>query len=169
MAIALWASITMPATLLLPLTCLLGWTLFALAIIDALALRLPDVLTLPLIAAGLIASLWLADRDPIAHAIGAGIGFAVFLAIQLTYRWVRGRDGLGLGDAKLAAAAGAWLGWQALPSVTLIACAAAFVWVGIGYMTRGKRVLEEQIAFGVPLCLAIWLVWLYGTPAFFGT
>jgi leader peptidase (prepilin peptidase)/N-methyltransferase len=168
MAIALWAAVTMPATLLLPLTCVLGWTLLALAMIDALALRLPDVLTLPLIAAGLLASLWLADRDPVAHTIGAGVGFAVFYAIQLLYYAVRGREGLGLGDAKLAAAAGAWLGWQALPSVTLIACAVAFVWVGIGTMKRGKRALEEQIAFGVPLCLGIWVVWLYGTPAFFG-
>jgi leader peptidase (prepilin peptidase)/N-methyltransferase len=64
------------------------------------------------------------------------------------------------------AAAGAWLGWQALPLVVLIACAAAFVWIGLAVMLRGRAALHDEIAFGVPLCVAFWLVWLYGVPNF---
>jgi leader peptidase (prepilin peptidase)/N-methyltransferase len=165
--VAVWAALTMPANWLLPATCLLGWTLFALATVDALALRLPDIFNLPLIAAGLLVSLKLGD--PLAHAIGAAAGFLVFYAIQFAYQAVRKREGLGLGDAKLAAAAGAWLGWQALPGIVLIACAVAVVWIGVAVIRRGRTVLEEQIPFGVPLCLAIWIVWLYGLPGLLDT
>ena len=165
--VAVWAALAMPGDWLLPVTCVLGWILFALAAVDALALRLPDIFTLPLIAAGLLVSLKLGD--PLDHAIGAAAGFLVFYAIQFLYFAVRKREGLGLGDAKLAAAAGAWLGWQALPGIVLIACAVAAVWIGVALIRRGKTVLEEQIPFGVPLCLAIWIVWLYGLPGLLDT
>lgn len=164
LAVAAWAVMIMPATYLLWATLLLGWTLLLLSTIDLLALRLPDILTFPLLAAGLALSLWLPDRDPLAHVIGAAVGFVAFYGIALAYRRARGREGLGLGDAKLAAAAGAWLGWQALPSMVLIACAAGFVWIGLAVAMRGKSALSQEIAFGVPLCFAFWIVWLYGPP-----
>jgi leader peptidase (prepilin peptidase)/N-methyltransferase len=164
LVLAIWAALVVPPNYLLPATLLLGWLLLILATVDFLVLRLPDLLTLPLTAIGLLLSLWLPDRNPIAHLIGAAAGFFVLYAIALAYRGIRGREGLGLGDAKLAAAAGAWLGWQALPSVVLIACAAAFIWIGMMVWFRGREVLRRELAFGVPLCFAFWLVWLYGAP-----
>ena len=164
LAIGVWAALVMPALCRLGVTLALGWTLLVLGLVDLFAFRLPDILTLPLAVAGLLLSLWLPDRDPLSHLIGAAAGFLVLYLIALIYRHTRAREGLGLGDAKLAAAAGAWLGWQALPSVVLIACAAAFIWIGIGVALRGRTVLTRQIAFGVPLCFAFWLVWLYGPP-----
>jgi len=163
-AIGIWAASIIPGTWLLAVTLALGWTLLTLGIVDLVAFRLPDVLTLPLAAAGLLLSLRLPDHDPVAHLIGAAAGFLVLYLIAILYRRARAREGLGLGDAKLAAAAGAWLGWQALPSVILIACAAAFIWLGVRVALRGRAVLSQQIAFGVPLCFAFWLVWLYGAP-----
>lgn len=154
----------MPANFLLAATLLLGWTLLVLATVDVLVFRLPDIFTLPLIAAGLLLSFQLPDHDPPAHVIGATAGFLVLYGIALAYRRARGREGLGLGDAKLAAAAGAWLGWQALPSVVLIACAVAFVWIGVALLFRGREVLSRELAFGAPLCFAFWLVWLHGPP-----
>ncbi|HEY1962978.1 MAG TPA: prepilin peptidase [Rhizomicrobium sp.] len=151
---------------LLVATLLLGWTLLALSIVDLLAFRLPDVLTLPLTGLGLLLSLSLPDSHPLAHLIGAASGFFALYSVALLYRSVRRREGLGLGDAKLAAAAGAWLGWQALPFAVLIACAAGFILVGVAAILRGRKAFQEEIAFGVPLCLAIWLVWLYGVPDF---
>jgi leader peptidase (prepilin peptidase) / N-methyltransferase len=165
-AVAIWAALVMPSNFLLATTLLLGWILLALSMVDFLALRLPDVLTLPLAAAGLLISLLLPEGRPLTHLIGAAAGFFALYAIARVYSSVRRREGLGLGDAKLAAAAGAWLGWQLLPFVVLIACAAGFVWLGIAVMFRGRAALREEIAFGVPLCLAIWLVWLYGVPDF---
>lgn len=163
-ATGIWAALVMPTAWLLGITLALGWALLVLGVVDLLAFRLPDILTLPLAAAGLLLSLGLPDHDPLGHLIGMLAGFCVLYLIAEVYRRVRAREGLGLGDAKLAGAAGAWLGWQALPSVILIACAAAFIWVGIAVALRGRGVLTEQIAFGVPLCFAFWLVWLYGPP-----
>jgi leader peptidase (prepilin peptidase)/N-methyltransferase len=161
--LGVWAAAVMPLTFLLPATLMLGWALLGLSLVDLLDFRLPDVVTLPLIAGGLLLSLWLPDHDPLGHLIGAAAGFAVLYAIAAFYRRARGREGLGLGDAKLAAAAGAWLGWQALPSVVLVACAIAFVWIGMAVIFRGRAALAERIAFGIPLSFAFWLVWLYGT------
>jgi leader peptidase (prepilin peptidase)/N-methyltransferase len=162
--VAVWATLVMPPTVLLPITLLLGWALLGLSLIDILDFRLPDVLTYSLIACGLVLSLWLPDHNPLAHVVGAAAGFAVLYAISVLYRRARASEGLGLGDAKLAAAAGAWLGWLALPSVVLVACLVAFMWIGVALVFRGRAVLGERIAFGVPLSFAFWLVWLYGAP-----
>jgi leader peptidase (prepilin peptidase)/N-methyltransferase len=159
-----WAGAIVPADYLLPATLLLGWTLLVLSAVDAICFRLPDILTFTLIGAGLLLSLILTDHAPGAHLAGAIAGFAVLYAIGLLYRQVRGREGLGMGDAKLAGAAGAWLGWQPLPSVILIACVVGFIWIGVTVAFRGRNALHQQIAFGVPLCFAFWLVWLYGPP-----
>jgi leader peptidase (prepilin peptidase)/N-methyltransferase len=163
-AISLWGALVIPANYLLVATLVLGWALVALSMVDYLALRLPDILTFPLVGCGLLLSYWLPQRDLLSHLIGAAAGFAVLYAIGVAYWRTRRQEGLGLGDAKLAAAAGAWLGWQALPIVLLIACAAGFVWIGIAAARRGRAALREQIPFGVPLCFAFWIVWLYGVP-----
>jgi leader peptidase (prepilin peptidase)/N-methyltransferase len=160
--IAGWSCVVVPPVPLLLVSCLLGWSLLALATVDALAFRLPDILTLPLVVVGLIASFFLPDPAPLGHLIGAAAGFFVLYAIAVAYRRLRGREGLGLGDAKLVAAAGAWLGWQALPQVVLIGCVAAILWIGIAALRRGGAALAERIPFGVPLCFGFWIVWLYG-------
>lgn len=159
-----WAGSIMPAGYLLFATLVLGWTLVVLSAVDAICFRLPDILTLPLTGTGLLLSLILPDHAPGAHLAGAIAGFAVLYAIGLLYRQARGHEGLGMGDAKLAGAAGAWLGWQPLPSVILVACVAGFIWVGVTVAFRGRNALRQRIAFGVPLSFAFWLVWLYGPP-----
>lgn len=141
----------------------LGWALVLLACIDVLAFRLPDLATLPLIAAGLA---WGLDQPapPFAdRLIGAAAGWLVLTLVGWVFARLRGREGLGGGDAKLLAAAGAWLGWRALPSVVLIGCAAGFVWVALAVPLKGKRALSEPLPFGLPLCLGIWVVWLLQT------
>lgn len=163
-----WAALILPHALLLAATCALAWALLVLSAVDAAIFRLPDIVTLPLLALGLAVSWLLPDKDLIGHAIGALCGSAAFFLIAEIYRRTRGREGLGLGDVKLAGAAGAWLGWQALPSMILLACCAGLVWVGIGVLRRGKAVLEERIPFGVALCFGIWIVWLYGPLEIFG-
>lgn len=167
-AIGVWAALLLSNLALLAISCALGWTLLILATVDMLAFRLPDILTLPLLVAGLGLSWLLPEHDVIGHVIAAILGIAIFYGIAVAYRRTRGQDGLGMGDVKLAGAAGAWLGWQALPFVVLLACAVGFLWVGIAMMKRGKAALEERIPFGVALCFAIWITWLYGAPDFSG-
>jgi leader peptidase (prepilin peptidase)/N-methyltransferase len=143
----------------------LGWGLLTLAAVDAATQRLPNALTLPLIGLGLVAAVWGRTSRPfdtgvlLDHGVGAIVGYASFAGVAVAYRRIRGRDGLGLGDAKLAAAAGAWLGALALPLTVLIACALAFGWVGARWLRRGRAVLLEPLPFGPPLAAAIWLVW----------
>jgi leader peptidase (prepilin peptidase) / N-methyltransferase len=140
----------------------LGWILLALAMIDFRHLVLPDALSLPLIPAGLAVA-WALDPALLpGHALGAIIGFAAFVVIAWAYRRLRHREGLGLGDAKLLAAAGAWLGWQALPSVVLIAAATGLALALAGSIEGGKLAWTSRVALGPHLALAFWLAWLVG-------
>jgi leader peptidase (prepilin peptidase)/N-methyltransferase len=160
-SVAVWAATT-TAGLTLLCSLLLGWTLLCLAAMDFLSFRLSDVLTVPLLIAGLITS-WLIDPDQLAgHLIGAVVGWVCFVGIGAVYRRFRRRDGLGQGDAKLFAAAGAWLGWQALPSVALLSSAIALLVILLGGQLGHKFTAQSKVAFGAYLCAGIWIVWLYG-------
>lgn len=130
--------------------------LAALAWVDLRDMRLPDVLTLPLIAAGLLQAYGL-KTGVAAAAIGAVAGYAVFIAIELGYRRVRGVDGLGRGDAKLLAAGGAWCGWAGLPLIILIGSALALT--ALILPSFKKRADAGAVPFGPFLALAIFIVW----------
>ena len=144
----------------LPASCALGWTLVLLAAIDLRTLTLPDALTLPLLAAGLALSA-LGATGPLAlHAAGAAAGAALVVGIDAAYRVWRGAPGMGLGDAKLLAAAGAWCGLAALPSVLVLACLAGLA--GALAAGAGARV---PVPFGPALAAATWAVWLVGPLA----
>ncbi len=142
--------------------CALGWTLLALAWIDAGHFLLPDVLTLPLLLAGLAACGWLepwALRD---HALGAALGYGLLRAVALGYRALRGREGMGAGDAKLLAACGAWLGWAALPDLLLLA-ALGGLGAAAAMRLRGRAVERTTaLPFGPFLAAACWTVRLLG-------
>jgi leader peptidase (prepilin peptidase)/N-methyltransferase len=140
----------------------LGWTLLALATIDFRHYLLPDVLTLPLIPAGLAVTYALDPTLLEERALGAALGFGAFAAIGWAYRRLRGRAGLGLGDAKLLAAAGAWLGWPALPGLVVIAAVSALALALADALAGAKLAWTGKLAFGPYLALAFWLVWLFG-------
>lgn len=157
----LWAATVMSGWLLW-VTCVLGWVLLVLALIDLRHLMLPDALTFPLIALGLVVG-YFVDADGIAaHVIGAVAGFAAFVILGFLYRRLRGRTGLGLGDAKLLAAAGAWVSWSGLASVVLIGAAAALLATLAAGIAEKKLTPDRRIPFGPYLGLGIWVVWLYG-------
>ena len=164
--LGLWATAVMPWGPLLWITCALGWMLLVLATVDALVLILPEVVNIPLVVLGIAVSTVLPEPRVMDHVIGMLVGALSFYAIAKGFQAVRGYEGLGLGDATLAGAAGAWLGWQALPFMLLVACFAGFVWVGLAALRRGREGLREPIPFGVALCFALWTVWLHGVPAF---
>lgn len=159
--VAGWAALAVPEAMIWP-TVLLGWTLLALAAIDVRAMILPDVLTLPLVGAGLAVA-WRLDPETLpAHGLAAALGWTVFRAIGALYARVRGREGLGRGDAKLMAAAGAWVSWPGLPGVVLLAAVAALGAVALT-AAGGQRVGRmTAIPFGPFLALGLWLTWLYG-------
>lgn len=158
---AIWAAQVLPADQLLA-SCVLGWSLLALAVIDARSFLLPDAITLPLIPLGLVVAYLDDPSTLLPHAAGAAIGFAAFALIGAGYRRLRHREGLGGGDAKLLAAAGAWLSWEGLPSVVLIAAMASFAGLLLDRRIDRRRLLDTRLPFGPGLCLGTWLVWLYG-------
>lgn len=141
---------------------LLASALVALTVIDIESYRLPDALTLPLALAGLGFTALFDWDSLLAHLVGALVGYAALSLVAALYQHLRGRAGLGLGDAKLLAAAGAWLGAPGLPMVILIASLSALAWVG-ALALRGRAVTRTTVLpFGPFLALGFWLVWLYG-------
>lgn len=139
---------------------LLGWWLLALALIDLRSWRLPDALTLPLAALGMVAAWFglLPGLTPTSALLGAGAGYLALAAVAWAYRRWRGRDGLGLGDAKLLAAAGAWLGPADLPHVVLLAALSGLL------MALARRMplrADSEVPFGPPLAAAFWVVFLW--------
>ena len=125
----------------------LAGLLLPLALIDLEHHLLPDVLTLPGIVAGLAGSL-AGGLVPIADALlGAAAGVAVPLLVMVVYRWVRGVEGMGLGDVKLLAMIGAFLGWRGmLLALALGSTLGAAVGIGLLLAGRGRR--DTELPFG---------------------
>ncbi len=159
------AAIGAASALVLPLpaataVAALGWTLLLLALLDAGHFWLPSAVTLPLTAAGLAATAALHPAALPGHVIGAAVGWASLALVAFAYRALRGRVGLGGGDAKLFAAAGAWLGWAALP---LVLGSAAVAGLAVALLLWGRGVTATtRLPFGVFLAAAIWAVALAG-------
>jgi leader peptidase (prepilin peptidase) / N-methyltransferase len=161
----LWAG---PRTwaVLLP-TLILGTVLVALSLIDLATMRLPDALTLPLIAAGLVCALvlkwdggsWLDLRW---RVTAAALGYGLLYGIAWLYHRLRGRHGLGLGDAKLLAASGAWLGIEGIAPTLLVASLTGLVAALIGHVAGRPVTADTRVPFGPFLAGATWLIWLYG-------
>lgn len=160
--IGIWAVLASATWVEAGLTALLGWQLLLIALVDGEEMWLPDQLTLPVVATGLVAAALLADRTLVDSLVGAGVGFVALWAVAMVYRRLRGRQGLGGGDPILMGGVGAWVGWMGLPSVLLWACAAALSWVGARTLTRRGLGAGEPMPFGPFIALGAWLTWLYG-------
>jgi leader peptidase (prepilin peptidase)/N-methyltransferase len=173
----LWAAAAVPSYGL-PGMLVLGWTLVALSIVDVRTLLLPDCLTLPLIAAGVGHSAWFNSPpgsdagsyllEAVRSLAAGAAGFLFMALVARSFRQIRGIEGLGLGDAKLFAAAGAWLGLLALPSVMLIAAVSALVATVLIHrmLKRGEPLATMPLPFGPYLAGATWIVALYGPLTF---
>ncbi len=162
--IAVWSLIVLPGWLA-GAGAALGWTLLTLAIIDRRHLVLPDALTLPLVVAGLAVAWAIDPAKLVDHGVGALVGYLAIVAIAAAYRRWRKRDGIGLGDAKLFAAAGAWVGWQGLSGVLLVAAAAGLAVALIEACLAGRLAADRERPFGPFIAGALWLTWLYGPIA----
>ncbi len=138
----------------------LGWWLLLTAALDLQEQWLPDLLTLPLILPGLAAA-WAGFGPPLVERLwGAGIGWAALEAIRWLYRRSRGRDGMGGGDPKLFAAAGAWVGAWNLPVILLVAGLLGIAAV-LAMMLRGRTVeAGTRLPLGTLIALALWPAWL---------
>ena len=136
--------------------------LLYLSYIDLRSFRLPDVITLPLILLGLCFNGFSSLRFVnIESALwGVLLGYGVLWLLNFLYRFAKKQDGIGMGDAKLLAALGAWLGWAVLPSLLLIASLAGIVG-GLIYLQWKRQNTRNAFPFGPFLAFAgiIELLW----------
>lgn len=140
-------------------------TLVAISVVDIRTRRIPDLLSIPLICAGLVQAVLAVQRGVPSVAltdsiIGATAGYLVFAAIGAAFFRMRGHEGLGLGDAKLLSAAGAWLGWQMLPSVVVIAALAGLAQAAVSGRLAPAGAADRSLAFGPWLALAFFILWM---------
>lgn len=159
--VSLWAMLLSPG---LPglVSALLGWVLVLLALLDAEHFWLPHRLTVPLGALGLAQAAAFAPEDLLSRLIGAAVGFSVLWLLGWAYLRYRKREGLGGGDLRLLAAAGAWVGWIGLPSVLVIASLSGLAMAGVMALAGRRPTLGQETPFGVFLSIGLWLTWLYG-------
>lgn len=137
----------------------LGLSLLALSAIDWRTYLLPDGLTLPLIATGLAWHVY--QATPLwAYLAGGVIGYGLVYGLHLYWRKVRGEEGIGLGDAKLLAAAGTWLGAAQLPIVMLVASGSALLVTFVNQIAAGEK-NSAYVAFGPYLSLGFWASWCF--------
>ena len=148
------------------LDALLGWWLLALGWIDLRRWLLPDILTLPLIMAGLAEAAWFTPAELVDRGAAAVWSYLALRLLAWLYRLARGFDGLGGGDAKLLSGTGAWVGTTGLASVLLGAACGGLAVAGVLVLCGRKLSRNSALPFGPFLALATWLVWLFGPLSF---
>ena len=140
---------------------LFAWGLVALTMIDYDHQLLPDDITLGLLWLGLLFSLGDVFVSPQDAIIGAIAGYGSLWLVFQTFRLLTGKEGMGYGDFKLFAALGAWLGWQLLPLVILLASATGAVLGGLAIAISGRD-RAQPIPFGPFLAIAGLIAFLWG-------
>jgi leader peptidase (prepilin peptidase) / N-methyltransferase len=159
-----WRVGAQPAALM---WCAVVGVLLALALIDWDTTVLPDALTLPLLWAGLLASV-LGWSLPLAEAVwGAVAGYLSLWSVYWLFKLVTGKEGMGYGDFKLLAALGAWLSWQAILPIVLAASVLGAI-VGIGLKATGGLREGRFVPFGPFLAGGGVAVLLIGLPTVLG-
>ena len=146
----------------------LGLSMLAVASADARRYVVPNALSGGAFALGVIRAATANSDSGFEAALmalsRAAFAAGLFLLVRIAYRRLRGRDGLGFGDVKLAGAAGAWLSLPMLPISIEIAAVTALA----AYVFRQRkraRVLRAagRIPFGAFFAPAIWLGWVLDT------
>lgn len=144
---------------------LLTWALVALSFIDVDHQLLPDSITLPLLWAGLALSLVTIDGTTLFAnnhdaIVGALAGYLSLWSVYWLFKLCTGKEGMGHGDFKLLALFGAWLGWQAVPVIILLASLVGAV-LGIALILLRGRDKNLPIPFGPYLAIAGWIALLW--------
>ncbi len=141
--------------------CVLSWALLVLAFIDFDYQLLPDAITLPLLWAGLVVNSFHIFASLQSAVAGAVAGYLSLWLVYHGFRLITGKDGMGHGDFKLLAALGAWIGWQNLPLIILLASMVGAI-TGLGLIMFRGRDRAQPMPFGPFLCVAGWVGLLWG-------
>ena len=145
----------------LVLAMMFSYALLVLSLIDIDHQLLPDNIVLPLLWIGLIGNSFSYFTDLQSAVFGAVAGYMVLWLIYQAHHKLTGKEGMGYGDFKLLAAIGAWLGWQTLPVVILLASISGTLFAVFFMITR-KQGKDVPISFGPYLALSAWVAMLWG-------
>ena len=140
---------------------LLTFALIALTMIDLDHMLLPDQITLPFLWLGLLLNLdgtYVSIDDAV---IGAVAGYMSLYTVFWLFKALTGKEGMGHGDFKLVALFGAWIGWQLLPLLILMASFVGAI-VGISLMLFKNHQRDQAIPFGPYLAVSGWICMLWG-------
>ncbi|MDQ3168579.1 MAG: prepilin peptidase [Acidobacteriota bacterium] len=141
---------------------LFACAMLVLFFIDLELQILPNVITLPGVVAGIVASVFL-PPGLMLSLLGALLGGGVLWAIAEIYVRVRGIEGMGMGDVKMLGMIGAFLG-APLMGLTLVLSSLAGALVGVGLMLAGRGDLQRRLPFGTFLAAAAVFASLWGQP-----
>jgi leader peptidase (prepilin peptidase)/N-methyltransferase len=137
------------------------WICICLTFIDLDYHLLPDQLTLCLLWAGLFFSLFSIFCNSHEAIIGAIAGYYIFAVTQWIFGAFTGKTGMGQGDFKFLAALGAYLGWQMLPLIILLASITGILFACISMLIK-RHFKSEPLPFGPYLAIAGWIAMLWG-------
>ena len=125
--------------------------MIVLFVIDLQHYLLPNVITVPGIVIGFALSLVLPPGWK-ASLIGLIAGGGLLFAIAEAWYRFRGIEGLGMGDVKMLAMIGAFLGWK-LMLVTLVLSSFAGSLIGVGAIALGRGGMKSMLPFGTFLAV----------------
>lgn len=156
--VALISAAMLPTSLAIAST-VLGAFMVAGTDTDIRTYLLPDMITLGALVCGVLAQFALASVEAAGLALASALITALILAmVRWGYAWKRGREGIGLGDVKLAGAIGAWLPIDAIPLCFLLATASALIAIVVARWRGHSFARNTRIPFGAFLCPSLWLV-----------
>jgi leader peptidase (prepilin peptidase)/N-methyltransferase len=140
-----------------------GVALIVITFIDLDHRIIPDIISLPGIPMGFLASFLLPQISWTESLIGIVVGGGSLLAIAMGYQFITGKEGMGGGDIKLLAMIGAFLGWKGV-FFTIMASSLTGTVVGIAAMLRAGKGMKMALPFGPFLALGALLFLFLGTP-----
>jgi leader peptidase (prepilin peptidase) / N-methyltransferase len=162
---AVWASFAIAPGWLGFVGSALGALTLAIAVIDRRRFIIPDQLNALAFTAGLIAAALngeVSGAEAVTNAVlRAAVMFGIFFAFRAGYYSLRGREGMGFGDVKLAAVAGVWLDWTDLPIAVDTAALSGLAWVLCNRAIGKEWKLTEKLPLGLFFAPAIWACWLF--------
>ena len=140
---------------------LLTWGLISLTLIDLDHMLLPDQIVLPFLWFGLLFNINAGFVSLEQAVVGAAVGYMSLYSVFWLFKLLTGKEGMGHGDFKLFALFGAWIGWQLLPLLILMASVVGAI-VGISLILFKGHQRQQAIPFGPYLAVSGWITMLWG-------
>jgi len=135
--------------------------LIVVSFIDLAHQIIPDIISLPGIVIGIVASLFSQENAWVDSLLGAIIGGGILYLVTWAYYLLTGKIGMGGGDIKLLAMIGAFLGWKSLPAVIFLSAVSGSI-IGLLVISFNRAGRDYKIPFGPFLAFAAEVQVLYG-------